>query len=106
MRSLLPGDGLGLTSLDHRDHPVHLDHIDCVDHLDPHNCFDHLYHIECFDYLDYFCHVDLNPSDGPAEPFSIGVYCVIVYTAKMMVVMILVKVVHYAFLVMDGDSLL
>ena len=25
MRSLLPGDGLGLTSLDHRDHPVHLD---------------------------------------------------------------------------------
>ena len=43
MRSLLPGDGLGLTSLDYRDHPVHLDHIDCVDHLDPHNCFDHLY---------------------------------------------------------------
>ena len=54
MRSLLPGDGLGLTSLDHRDHPVYLDHIDCVDHLDPHNCFDHLYHVECFNFLIIF----------------------------------------------------
>ena len=71
MRSLLPGDGLGLTSLDYRDHPVHLDHIDCVDHLDPHNCFAHL--IEGFNFFDYFCHLDLNPSDGPAEPLLIGV---------------------------------
>ena len=74
MRSLLPGDGLGLSSLDHRDHPVHLVHLDCVDHLDPvDNCFDHLYHIECLNFLDYFCHLDLNLSDGPAEPLLIGV---------------------------------
>ena len=54
MRSLLPGDGLGLTSLDYRDHPVHLDHIDCVDHLDPDYLFDHLYHVECFNFLIIF----------------------------------------------------